>query len=84
MQRAELRRPSVGPVATVPTPFDDAFELDLGRMAELTRFWVASGLTIGNGVIKVAALLGEGPQLANDEWPGCSAPLSRRPTARRP
>ncbi len=33
MNRDELKETIVGPVAAVPTPFDEDFELDLGRMA---------------------------------------------------
>jgi 4-hydroxy-tetrahydrodipicolinate synthase len=58
-----------GPIATVPTAFDQDYELDLGRMAELTKWWVANGLVAGRSVIKVAAAMGEGPDLADDEWP---------------
>ncbi len=69
MNRDELKNLIVGPIATVPTPFDDDFELDYGRMAELTRWWVESGLVKGRAVIKVAAAMGEGPMLSDDEWP---------------
>ena len=55
-------------VATV-TPFDDDHELDLGRMAALTQWWVESGLVTGRAVIKVASVMGEMPSLADDEWP---------------
>ena len=69
MNRDELKRIIVGPVAAVPTPFDDDFELDLGRMAAATEFWVANGMVTGKCVIKVAAAMGEGPMLSDDEWP---------------
>ncbi len=69
MNRDELRKIIVGPVAAVPTPFDDDFELDLGRMAAATEFWVANGMVTGKCVIKVAAAMGEGPMLSDDEWP---------------
>ena len=69
MNRKELRELMVGPIATVATPFDDDFEVDYGRMAELTKWWVANGLVKGKSVIKVAAAMGEGPMLADDEWP---------------
>jgi 4-hydroxy-tetrahydrodipicolinate synthase len=49
---------------------DDAFQLDLGVMADLTQWWVANGLTRDRAPIKVAAAMGEGPDLADDEWPG--------------
>ena len=69
MTRDELKQLIQGPIATVPTPFDDDFEVDFGRMAEVTKFWVDSGLVAGTAVIKVAAAMGEGPMLSDDEWP---------------
>ena len=69
MNRNELKTLIVGPIATVPTPFDEDFHVDLGRMAEMTRWWVESGLVKGRAVIKVAAAMGEGPQLSDQEWP---------------
>ena len=69
MTREELKRLLVGPVATVPTPFDDDFEVDYGRMAAETRYWVESGLVAGQAIIKVAAAMGEGPMLSDAEWP---------------
>ena len=69
MTRDELKRLIVGPVATVPTAFDARLKLDLGTMADLTRWWVANGCVTGRTVIKVAAAMGEGPDLSDDEWP---------------
>ena len=69
MDRAELRELIQGPIATVPTPFDDDFEVDFGRMHELTQQWVDEGLVKGKAVIKVAAAMGEGPMLKDEEWP---------------
>jgi len=69
MDRKELERIIVGPIATVPTPFDDDYEVDYGRMSELTKRWVSEGLVKGKAVIKVAAAMGEGPMLSDEEWP---------------
>ncbi len=69
MDRAELKQLIVGPIATVPTPFDNDFEVDYGRMYELTQRWVQQGLVKGKAVIKVAAAMGEGTMLTDDEWP---------------
>ena len=69
MDRNELRKLIVGPIATVPTPFDDDYEVDYGRMHELTQQWVDEGIIAGKGVIKIAAAMGEGPMLSDDEWP---------------
>ena len=67
MKQQEIKDLIVGPIATVPTPFDDEFDVDLGRMAELTKWWVANGLVKSKSVIKVAAAMGEGPMLRDDE-----------------
>ena len=69
MNREELQELIVGPIATVPTPFDADFEVDHGRMAELTKWWVDNGLVKGKSVIKVAAAMGEGPMLSDSELP---------------
>ena len=69
MDREEIKSLVVGPIATVPTPFDDDFEVDYPTMADLTQWWVESGLVKGKAVIKVAAAMGEGPQLRDEEWP---------------
>jgi len=69
MNREELKQYIQGPVATVPTPFDDGFEVDYGRMYELTQRWVENGLVKDRAIIKVAAAMGEGPMLSDDEWP---------------
>lgn len=69
MSRERSRALIQGPIATLPTPMKDDFSLDYGVMAELTRWWVESGLTADRAPIKVAAAMGEGPDLADDEWP---------------
>jgi 4-hydroxy-tetrahydrodipicolinate synthase len=68
VDRDELKRLIVGGIATVPTPFDDDFRVDYGKVGGLTRWWVENGLVTGKSVIKVAAFIGEGPQLADEEW----------------
>ena len=69
MRRDELKGLLRGIIVATTTPFDDNFEVDLGRMYELTQWWVESGLVKGKAVIKVASVMGEMPQLADDEWP---------------
>ena len=69
MDRAELKRLIQGPLAAVPTPFDDDFEIDYGKMAELTQWWVESGVVAGKAVIKVGAVAGEGDKFRDSEWP---------------
>ena len=61
MDRSDLRELIVGPIANVPTHFDDRFRVDYGRMAE-------SGLVKGNAVIKVAVAMGEIAHIRDDEW----------------
>ncbi len=69
MNREELKPLIVGPIATVPTPFDDDYEVDYACMADATQYWVENGLVAGKAVIKVAAAMGEGPMLSDAEWP---------------
>ena len=69
MTRDEVRKLMQGPMATVVTPFDDDYEVDHGRMVEAVRYYVDGGLVTGKAVIKVAAAMGEGPMLRDDEWP---------------
>ena len=73
MRRDELRELIVGAIATAPTPFDERYRVDLGRMSEATERWIEAGLVRGKSVLKVAAAMGEGPQLREDEF----APLIR-------
>ena len=69
MNRKELQQLLRGIIVATPTPFDDDFEVDYGRMGELTEWWVESGLVTGKAAIKVASVMGEVPQLRDDEWP---------------
>lgn len=69
MTRETSRSLIRGPIVTLPTPMHGTFELDLDTMAECTRWWVASGLTADRAPIKVAAAMGEGPDLSDEEWP---------------
>jgi len=67
--RDELRRLIQGPIAAVSTAFDDRFMLDLAAMEDLTEWWIDNGLVTGKTVLKVAAAIGEGPDLTDEEWP---------------
>ena len=69
MNLEEIKKQVIGPIATVGTPFDDDFEVDYGKFHNLTQWWVEQGLVKGRAVIKVAAAMGEGPQLRDIEWP---------------
>lgn len=68
MEREEIRRQMIGVVATVPTAFDDDYRVDYGLMAAATEHWIENGLVHGKAVLKVAAAMGEGPQLREEEW----------------
>lgn len=69
MTRDELKELIQGAIATIPTAFDNDYYLDLGRQAELTQWWVEQGLGSSTSPLKVAAAMGEGPDLSDDEWP---------------
>ena len=69
MNREETKKLIVGPIATVPTPFDADYEVDYLKMRDLTQWWVESGLVKGKAVIKVAAAMVEGPQVRDYECP---------------
>jgi 4-hydroxy-tetrahydrodipicolinate synthase len=69
MNRDQLKRLIQGPIATIPSAFDGNFQLDTAVMADLTEWWIERGLRTGTSVLKVAAAMGEGPDLNDDEWP---------------
>ncbi len=69
MDRNALKKLIQGPIAPVPTPFDEDYEVDFGMMADLTEWWVESGAVAGKAVIKVAAVAGEGDRLRDWELP---------------
>jgi len=69
MDRQELRDRLRGVVGVTVTPMDDDYEVDYGKMYELTQWWVENGLVRGKAMLKVASVMGEFPQLRDDEWP---------------
>ena len=69
MNREELRRLIKGTLATIPTAFDEKMKLDLAKMTDMTKWWVENGLGTDVAPLKVAAAMGEGPDLSDDEWP---------------
>ena len=69
MDRQELQKLIVGVICPLPTPFDDEFRVDNGRMYELSSYLVDQGLATGNSMLKVASAVGEGPQIGDEEWP---------------
>ena len=70
MKRDELKQLIRGVIVAAPTPFDDDFEIDYGRVSGLTEWWVESGLVQGKAALKVCSVMGEVPQMREDEWPG--------------
>ena len=69
MNRAESRKLIRGTIVTLPTAFDDDFKLDLATTTEMTHWWVEQGLGTETTPLKVAAAMGEGPDLSDGEWP---------------
>ena len=62
MNREQLKKLISGTIVTLPTPMDDTFHVDMGRMAEMTRWWIDQGCGSGIVPLKVAAAMGEGPR----------------------
>jgi len=69
MTREELKKLIRGTLVTLATPFDEKMRVDFARMTDLTRWWVSNGLGTDVAPLKVAAAMGEGPDLSDDEWP---------------
>ncbi len=69
MNRQQLQKNIQGTIATLPTAFDQGMKVDHARMTDLTRWWVSEGLGAPNAALKVAAAMGEGPDLNDEEWP---------------
>ena len=69
MNRDELKKLIRGIIVATPTPFNDNLEVDYGKMADMTKWWISEGLVKSKAVIKCVSLMGEGPQLTHDEWP---------------
>ena len=69
MDREELKGLIQGISVAVPAPFDDDYNLDLAKAAELTRLWVEDGLGTNTAFIKLASAWGQGPDLSDNEWP---------------
>jgi 4-hydroxy-tetrahydrodipicolinate synthase len=69
MMRDELKARLRGPIAALPTPFDEHWSLNLAVTADLIHWCIAHGIVLGKAPLKVAAALGEGPDLTDDEWP---------------
>ena len=81
MNREELKTMIGGCIATLPTPMDDDFNLDLARMTEVTQWWVEQGLGTGTSPLKTSAAMGEGPDLGDGR---VAAPSAHRRKSRQP
>lgn len=69
MNREEIKKLIRGTPATVPTPFDDKYQVDYAKLTDLTKWWVEQGLGTDVAPIKTSAAMGEGPDLNDEEWP---------------
>ena len=69
MDREQLKKRIRGTPVTLPTAFDEDMNVDMGRMADMTRWWVEQGLGTDVAPLKTSAAMGEGPDLSDDEWP---------------
>ncbi len=67
MRREELRKLILGPASAMPTPFDRHGKVDLGVVADMTRYWVAQGIVAGKGMIKVTSGA-DAPDLSDEDW----------------
>jgi len=83
MDRPTLLALTRGPIATLPTAFDTAVGIDLPVMADRTEWWIEQGLTSGRAILKVAAAMGEGPDLSDVEWPRVLDAVVRTADGRR-
>ena len=82
MKRDELKQLIQGVILGAPTPFDDEFHVDHGRMAELTQWWVEKGAVTGKAVLMVASLMGETLSYETANGHLYCEPWCRRPRAR--
>ncbi|SVD57718.1 uncharacterized protein METZ01_LOCUS410572, partial [marine metagenome] len=69
MNRDQLRKVFRGVVGVTITPYDEDYEVDYGKMYDLTQWWIENGMVRGKAMLKVASVMGEFPQLRDDEWP---------------
>ena len=69
MDREERRKRFKGVVGVSVTPFDSDYEVDYGKMYNLTEWWVENGMVRGKAMLKVASVMGEFQQLRDNEWP---------------
>ena len=50
MNRDELKKLIRGIIVATPTPFNDNLEVDYGKMADMTKWWISEGLVKSKAV----------------------------------
>ena len=68
MNRQQKRDVFRGVIGVTVTPYYENYEVNYGKMSDLTKWWTSNGLVRGNAAIKVCSVMGEGPQLRENEW----------------
>ena len=68
MNRSQLKSLIKGTLAVTPTPFDDNYQLDIGKIREITQWWIEQGLGTTNSPLKITAGGGECHNLTEEEW----------------
>ena len=68
MNRQQKRDVYQGVIGVTITPYYDNYEVNYGKMADLTKWWIINGLVLGDAALKVCSVMGEVPQLRENEW----------------
>ena len=68
MNKSELKSLIKGTLVVTPTPFDDNYQLDIGKIREITQWWIEQGLGTTNSPLKITAGGGECHNLTEEEW----------------
>ena len=68
MNRQQKRDVYQGVIGVTVTPYYDNYEVNYGKMADLTKWWISNGLVRGDAALKVCSVMGEEPQLRENEW----------------
>ena len=68
MNRQQKRDVYQGVIGVTVTPYYDNYEVNYGKMADLTKWWISNGLVRGDAALKVCSVMGEAPQLRENEW----------------
>ena len=68
MNRQQKRDVYQGVIGVTVTPYYDNYEVNYGKMADLTKWWISNGLVLGDAALKVCSVMGEVPQLRENEW----------------